>query len=237
MHGRRIYEPERNHMHHRRQAKSFGRTGRVIVVGTSCATTIAAAAISVYVRNELLALGTVLGLLLMLVLFRVFGHQELYLLAQRTRNLTRTLIPNRRGHRPQPEPTYARMQGSREWNELWQTLIAFAERFDIAAVQMSLTMPMLDEEFHADWNRKVRPAESDLWHSDIPLRVQDQAIGRLRLTGAYREGSGCIWMGALIAGLQPFETQLVDMLSEHLQEKNVPPPSGWHVLGSVKEEV
>ena len=186
------------------------------MIGLFCAVTATAAVISVYTRNEYLALCGVAAVILTLVVSRVFGHQELHLLAQRTRNLTRSLVPSRSGNRPQPVPTYSRMQGSREWEELWQTLIDFAERFDLSSVQMNLTMPMIAEEYHADWNRKQRPNEAELWHSDIPLKVHDVIVGRLRITGASKQGSACAWMGELIGGLKPFETQMLEMISEHV---------------------
>jgi UDP-GlcNAc:undecaprenyl-phosphate GlcNAc-1-phosphate transferase len=185
------------------------------MIGLFCAVTATSAVVSVYTRNEYLALYGVVAVVATLVLSRVFGHQELHLLGQRVRNLTRSLVPTR-GQRPQPTPTYSRMQGSREWDDLWQTLIAFAERFDLSSIQMNLTMPMIAEEYHADWNRKQRPNEAELWHSDIPLKVHDVFVGRLRITGASKQGSVCAWMGELIVGLKPFETQLLEMISDHV---------------------
>ena len=79
-------------------------------------------------------------------------------------------------------------------------------------------MPMIAEEYHADWNRKEHPQEAELWYSDIPLIVHDVPVGRLRITGASKPGSVCGWMGDLIVGLKPFETQLLEMLSEHIGE-------------------
>jgi UDP-GlcNAc:undecaprenyl-phosphate GlcNAc-1-phosphate transferase len=211
--GRSIYETDRNHLHHRLLGRGWGGRGTVALIGLFSAVTASAAVVSVYLRNELLALSTVLAVILLLAIGRVFGHQELYLLAQRLRNLFRSLISTRRRD---PVPTYARMQGSREWIELWQTLIDFAERFDVSSVQMNLNMPMIAEEFHADWIRKERPIEAELWHSDFPLKVDARTVGRLRVTGRSPDGSVCAWMGDLIAGLRPFETQLSDMLAEHL---------------------
>jgi UDP-GlcNAc:undecaprenyl-phosphate GlcNAc-1-phosphate transferase len=96
---------------------------------------------------------------------------------------------------------------------LWETLTGFAERFDLSAIQLNILLPARGEEYHANWNRKELPVETQLWHSDIPLIAEDVTVGRLRITGRCCNGSVCIWMGDLIAGLKPFETHMLELIS------------------------
>ena len=145
--GRSIYQTDRNHLHHRLLGRGFGGRTTVALIGLFCALTATAAVVSVYIRNELLALCAVVTVLLTLVMCRVFGHQELHLLGQRLRNLTRSLIPKRPGMRPKHSPTFARLQGSREWNDLWQTLIAL--RRTVRCFSSA------DEPYHANDCRRI----------------------------------------------------------------------------------
>jgi hypothetical protein len=108
----------------------------------------------------------------------------------------------------------AHLHGNGQWDDLWETLTHFAERFDLSAIQLNVHLPAHGEEYHASWNRSAMPAEGQLWHSDIPLIVQHVTVGRLRITGACSNGSVCVWMSDLIAGLKPFETQMIELLED-----------------------
>jgi hypothetical protein len=75
-------------------------------------------------------------------------------------------------------------------------------------------LPAHGEEFHASWARKGRPDDHELWHSDIPLIVRDVSVGRLKITGVCSSDSVCTWMSDLIAGLKPFEAQMLELINE-----------------------
>lgn len=209
--GRSIYAPDRAHLHHKLQQRGFSGVATVVVIASLCSVTATGALISVYLKNQSLALLGVAVVICTLILARFFGHGECLLLARRAKQLSLSMLPRRTEHRVE-----AHLQGSHEWNDLWHTLTDFAERFDLSTVQLNVTLPMVHEEYHASWHRKQKPDDSVLWHSDVPLFVDNMNVGRIRINGAFRGDNVCLWMGELIAALKPFETQMVDLVRDQL---------------------
>lgn len=209
--GRSIYSADRAHLHHKLLQRGFSGVATVVLIVSLCCVTATGALISVYLRNQSLALIGVAVVVCSLVLARFFGHGECLLLARRLKHLSLSMLPRRADQRVR-----AHLQGSREWDHLWNTLTDFAVRFDLSSVQLNVTLPMIHEEYHASWNRKQRHDESAIWQSDIPLVVQNMNVGRIRINGVCRSDNVCLWMGELIAGLKPFEEQMVELVRDHL---------------------
>ena len=214
--GRSIYETDRGHLHHCLLQRGYSGKKTLLWIGTLCALTAIGALISVAYQNEWLAVGSTALVIGVLVVSRLFGHIEIHLLGQRLKHLFLTLIPRPRfvGHRPQPLAT--RFQGNGQWDDLWKTLIEFADRFDLCAVRLNINLPALHEQYHANWSRQELPDAAQLWHTDIPLIRQNHTVGRLRITGRSADGSACVWMGELISGLKPFETLMLSLVDEHI---------------------
>ncbi len=216
--GRSIYTPDRGHLHHRLQHTGMSGSMTVCLVGVLCLISSIGAICSVAMHYEWLAyaaMGVTFGIL---VLTGIFGRHELLLLGNRSRQfgtsfMSRTPVGAHPGHHFE-----ARLQGNREWDELWETLTRFAHRFDLSSIQLNVHLPAMGEEYHAAWRRRQQPDESQLWQSEIPLMAHNTMIGRLRLTGACSNGSVCAWMGDLIAGLQPFETQMLELIGEGITD-------------------
>jgi UDP-GlcNAc:undecaprenyl-phosphate GlcNAc-1-phosphate transferase len=187
--------------------------------------------LSVSNQNEWLAISSVTLVGGLLVLTRFFGHVEVRLLGQRLKNQIGSLDPRRNWARRRPEPIATQLQGNGQWKDLWDTLIEFADRFDLCAVQLNINLPAIHEGYHASWKRKESPDRRQFWHTDIPLVTQNQTVGRLRITGRCEEGSVCAWMGELIAGLKPFETLMLALVEEHLSAAGISSESPAAVLG------
>jgi UDP-GlcNAc:undecaprenyl-phosphate GlcNAc-1-phosphate transferase len=111
-----------------------------------------------------------------------------------------------------------RLQGTKEWEHLWRTLTEFAERFDLSQIRLNLNLHNIHEEFHAQWERRGAPDIQELWRCDIPLHLCEIPVGKVSLAGVCRAESACEWMGELIAGLKPFELQLIELLEEHIPQ-------------------
>ncbi|MCU0979138.1 MAG: undecaprenyl/decaprenyl-phosphate alpha-N-acetylglucosaminyl 1-phosphate transferase [Pirellulaceae bacterium] len=218
--GRSIYSADRGHLHHRLIHLGFGPRNTVLVIALLCAVTAVGALISEYAQNDVMAISAVAAVVSVLAVSRLFGHHEFMLLLRRTKHVVVSLLPlGSRGGTRRGE-SQDRLHGSGQWNELWETLVAFAERFDLSSVHLNVHLPALGEEYRASWNRKAVPADTDLWHSDIPLIVDSLAVGRLRITGRCGNGSVCVWMSDLIAGLKSFETQMLDLIAAEYATKN-----------------
>lgn len=212
--GRSIYSTDRGHLHHVFQQKGYGNKRTVMMIVILCACTATGAIISEYYDNEFLAVGTVLLVVSILVFTRMFGHAEMSLLFNRARAFAVSLL---RGV-PQHEPVQqirSRIQGSQEWDVLWESLIAYAQRFKFTKVILNITVPSLHEEFHAEWKMGKEHGNDDEWSFSIPIVADDHYIaGRLRMTSIRVPGDSCDDMGELIAGLKPFETQMHELLEE-----------------------
>ena len=222
--GRSIYSTDRGHLHHRLIGRGYGPKVTVAIIGLLCSVTAVAAVFSEYSQNDVLAVAAVIAVVAVLAISRLFGDREFVLLLRRLKQLTASLIPRwgKRDHRSGVLQT--RLQGSGQWDELWETLTTFAERFDLNDIQLNVHLPARGEEYHASWHRKGHPREAEIWRSDIPLIANDITVGRLRITGQCSNCSVCAWMGDLIAGLKPFETHMLELIGAETELEDVANP-------------
>lgn len=218
--GRSIYSTDRGHLHHRLIRHGFGPGKAVVIIGLLCCLMAVAAVFSEYSQNDVLAVAAVVALIAVLAVCRLFGDHEFVLLLRRLKQLITSLVPRWGERNQQAGVLQARLQGSGQWDELWETLTAFAERFDLNDIQLNVHLPAQDEEYHASWHRKERPREAEIWRSDIPLIANDITVGRLRITGQCSNCSVCAWMGDLIAGLKPFETHMLELIDAETEPVN-----------------
>jgi UDP-GlcNAc:undecaprenyl-phosphate/decaprenyl-phosphate GlcNAc-1-phosphate transferase len=212
--GRSLYTTDRGHLHHTLLQRGFSNEKTVAFMVLLCTLTASGAVLSHYFRQEAWAYASVFIVCAILITTRMFGHHECWLLCRHVRGTFSSLVPSLRTEASDPFLMTTRFRGDREWEDLWLTLTEFAERFDLTAIQLNVNLPALGEEYHATWKRREHPAESELWHSDIPLKSHELTVGRLRITGSSNEGGVCSWMGDLIAGLEPFEKHLQALLDD-----------------------
>jgi len=233
--GRSIYETDRGHLHHCLLRQGFSNRTTLIWVGAFCSCTAAGALLSIACQNEWLAVGSALAVVCTLVLTRWFGHAECLLLGRRLQGLVMSLIqmPGS-SEKLARQPVRDRLTGTRDWDELWDTLTVFAEQFDLSSVQLNVNLPAMNEEYHVNWERRERGPQLEEWFTDLPLVSNNVTIGRLRIRGHCSQGSVCTWMGDLIAGLKPFETQMLSLIvdradnddQKHLNQTVTPVTAG-----------
>ncbi|MBA3311888.1 MAG: undecaprenyl/decaprenyl-phosphate alpha-N-acetylglucosaminyl 1-phosphate transferase [Planctomycetota bacterium] len=209
--GRSILIPDRAHLHHRLSERGLGPRNSLLLVASLCGVTTAGALASMSYRAEWLAPAVALGVTAFLAATRLFGHSEFALLARRTRSFAQTMVPFRpvgnREHR-------SRLQGTKEWDRLWESLVTFADSCGLDSVQLAVSLPSLHEEFFAGWDRRFTVGGGRLYRADIPLSSPGHgSIGSLRIAGRCVDESACGWMGELIEGLRPFETQIAELFA------------------------
>lgn len=215
--GRSIYETDRGHLHHCLIRSGFSGQKTLFYIAFFCMITGASAIISVAYQNEFMALIAVTGVFGTLVVTRLFGYAECVLVARKLKSMLVSLVPFLRNTSDGPRsPMHARLTGTRDWEDLWGMLTEYAERFDLSSVQLNVNLPALNEEYHVNWNRRDPGAAQHHWMTDIPLYVDHVTVGRLRITGNSAEGSVCVLMGELIAGLKPFEIQIANLISDQV---------------------
>jgi UDP-GlcNAc:undecaprenyl-phosphate/decaprenyl-phosphate GlcNAc-1-phosphate transferase len=207
--GRSIYATDRGHLHHRLMAV-FGKNTRVLaVVAVCCAVTCAGALVSIFMNNDLVALISVLAVLSILVVTQVFGHIELVMLISRLKSAVVSLV------RSGGDRQYVfRLQGSRDWNLMWQSVIEYAEKLNLIDVKLDVNLAALQEGFHASWRRPSRSEKSQRWSAEVPLFSGDHVIGRLSVCGNRPLGmSSCETINQLMELLEPLESEIVALAS------------------------
>ena len=181
--GRSIYQTDRGHLHHCLLHTGLSNRRMLLTVAILCAGTAVAALVSVYLRNEWLALGGVAAVLGCLVAAKVFGHAELTLLTNHCLALGGSLVTLKPRDGAAFRQHSVRLQGSRNWHELWETLTDFAVRHDLCKLRLDLNLAWLHEGYHAAWERKKMPNAAEMWMTRLPVIANGRRLGRLEIAG------------------------------------------------------
>ena len=210
--GRSIYATDRGHLHHRLMAR-FGKNTRVLgVVAICCAITCGGALISMFMQNDLAALASVVAVICVLVATQIFGHVEFVMLASRVRSIGASLISS--NHDNGAWHTSFRLQGTRQWDLLWQSLTEYAEKAQLVEVKLDINLAAIQEGYHASWRRRTDCERRELWRTEIPLFVDKHLIGRLTIGGGRETGLlVCEVIGRLMAILESLEAEIAVLAS------------------------
>jgi UDP-GlcNAc:undecaprenyl-phosphate/decaprenyl-phosphate GlcNAc-1-phosphate transferase len=187
--GRSIYTTDRGHLHHLMLRRGVTARGLVVGVGLMCGVTAIGALISVYLNNEVFALITAAGVVGMLIACRVFGFAEFLLLSKRVLRFVGSLVPSMADGTGLVRQETVRLQGSRNWDELWNALTDFAERHQLSTVRLELNIAWLHESFHATWERPLTEEPRDIWETKLPLAAHGRTLGRLDIAGPLTQDS------------------------------------------------
>jgi UDP-GlcNAc:undecaprenyl-phosphate GlcNAc-1-phosphate transferase len=221
--GRSIYATDRGHLHHCLERKGHSGARLLLIVGSLCAMTGVGAVASAAFKNDFYAVAAVIAAIALLLITRSFGHSEMVLLTNRVRRFGGSMLRKPPGDKPLLHDEQVRLHGDQRWEELWETLTAFAERFEMDRVELMVHLPSIGEEYHATWKKKSAVQFHEAWKSEIPLLVSGIRVGQIKVVGAVGSGSICTWMSDLIGGLRPFEIQLVALIEELRERKSLMP--------------
>jgi len=217
--GRSIYATDRAHLHHR-LLDLFGSGRKTLVwIALFCASTSIGALLSTYVENDFLAVIAAASVVAILVVTRVFGHVELLLLGSHIKNVGLSMVKLRSKRSGEARQAAIRLQGTRPWDMLWNTLTEFAEKLQLAGIRLDVNLPADREGYHASWERATnRPAETN-WRMELPLLSQERiVIGRLVIVGEPSDGSICEVVQQLLDLLQPFEERFQALTGSRPEE-------------------
>ena len=215
--GRSIYATDRGHLHHRLMAL-FGKNTYVLAaVAVCCAVTCGGALLSMFMKSDLLALGAVLTVLCILIATQAFGHVEFKMLMSRLKGLLLVFFRKDAQHE-----TSFQLQGSREWNLLWQSVVEFAEKMQLVDVKLDINLASIQESFHASWMRPSRSEKRERWRTELPLFSDHHVVGRLVITGSRRDGvSTCQAIDQLMELLEPLEAEIIALASPQERKEAV----------------
>ena len=217
--GRSIYATDRGHLHHRLMAL-FGKNTKVLaVVAVCCAITCAGALLSLFQGNDLIALGSVLAVVCMLVVTQAFGHIEMKMLYTRLKWFGKTIV-----NRNDDSQITFQIQGTRQWDNLWQSLVEFGEKMELVDIKLDINLASVQEAYHASWRRPSRTDRRERWRTEIPLFCEQHVIGRLTVSGSRRHGvSSCEAIDQLLEMLEPLEAEIVSLAFNQEREASATP--------------
>ena len=212
--GRSLYVGDRGHLHHNLLRGGFGPRSILVGVALLCAVTSGGALLSLYMKNDIFAMGSAFCVVAVLVISRCFGFHELILVANRTLAFGSSLLTSTNRNDQLVRQESVRLQGSRNWDELWNTLTDFAERYELSQVRLDLNVAWLHEGYHAVWERNENRDQEDTWMTRMPLSANGRSIGRLELTGQVSRGPMNLVLATMAEMLESLEPSIVALATE-----------------------
>jgi UDP-GlcNAc:undecaprenyl-phosphate GlcNAc-1-phosphate transferase len=207
--GQSIYTTDRGHIHHCLLRADLSHRGVLVALWLLCLVPAAGAVAAVALHSDLYAVGAALAVVVFLVRQRIFGHAELELLHKRLLALAGSWV--RRRPRSQARQIEVRFQGSTDWRDLWNDLLACAPRLHLVALRFNVNAPALHEGYHASWEGTGHDDEAGLWRAEIPLVAAGQTVGRLEVTGQPAGRPVSAKLGEVAKVLEQFEMLLADL--------------------------
>ena len=212
--GRSLYSTDRGHIHHRLLTQGLSNQQAVFLIAGLCSITCIGSILGVffsvyYGKSIPFGLASVAVVVAVLLGTRIFGHSELLLLNSRLMGFGREILPGEADRN-----SSVRLQGTLEWEDVWQDLVSLAPRFNLTKIRLNLYLPQLHEDFYATWRRRSRTNINRRWTVDLPLVVDDTVIGVLSLRGVQDSGSVTPKLADLSDLVVPLEKRLAQILEE-----------------------
>jgi UDP-GlcNAc:undecaprenyl-phosphate GlcNAc-1-phosphate transferase len=186
--GRSIYATDRAHLHHTLRNKGLGDRGLLLTVTVLSLITAAGALSGQLLGRDWLAPIAVAAVFAMLVTTKAFGYAEVVLMTRKASHFAASLFEPLHQAKTSVRQRSVRLQGTRQWETVWQTLTEFAESEGLCKVHMDLNVPWLEEGFHGTWQRSKMPDRHDCWSTGLPLYISGRMAGRVDIVGPARSG-------------------------------------------------
>jgi UDP-GlcNAc:undecaprenyl-phosphate GlcNAc-1-phosphate transferase len=182
--GRSLFATDRGHLHHCLLRRGLSPWSALLLICFFSLLIGAGVLASRAFNNDWIALVTALTVISILVTTRLFGHAELMLVKERLRSFGVWYFHGEAGARQ----IAVRLQGSAEWQELWDRLLEHAEIGQLLHLRLDVNAPALHEGFHARWDCGQEEAEPlNRWRMEMPLTAHGVVLGRLDLAGQQNE--------------------------------------------------
>ncbi len=211
--GRSIYTTDRAHFHHTLKSKGLSDRGLLFVVMLISLTTAAGALAGDQSENEWIAPASVVVVFGVLVATKAFGYAELVLVARRGSHFALSLLePARKAEKPTRQKA-VRLQGTRQWETVWATLVEFAENEELCTLHMDLNVPWLEEGFHGSWHRSRLPDRLERWSASLPIHAEERIAGRIDIVGPASTSATLGTLAKLVELLEDLSPQVESLLS------------------------
>ncbi|MFL5338839.1 MAG: glycosyltransferase family 4 protein [Gemmataceae bacterium] len=220
--GRSIYTTDRGHLQHCLQRSGLSNRRVLLLVASLCLVTGLGTLASLALQRQVLAVASALAVIGMLTVSRLFGYAELLLVKK---HIVALLLQLRHAQdRARTHETFVRLQGSADWQELWQSVTETADQLNLLSVRLNVNIPAIHEGYHARWDRILSPAETNqIWKADIPLALRNQLVGRLEFTGLVDRNA--VWEKiAILSKVAEDIEQSVELLTDSFRAGAPPEP-------------
>jgi UDP-GlcNAc:undecaprenyl-phosphate/decaprenyl-phosphate GlcNAc-1-phosphate transferase len=179
--GRSIFSTDRGHLHHCLLRSGLSRRKALLVVSAMSIVGMAGGIISITQRSEAAAAIAAAAIVLTLIVSRLFGYNEVRLILQRLRYLSRVVL---RAQSDDGQTVLAiQIQGTINWQPVWNRLLAGSELLQFHQVRLDIEDPSIGESFHARVNRGtgVRSEVSREFKIVFPLETGGRVIGKVEV--------------------------------------------------------
>lgn len=232
--GRSIFAPDRGHLHHALLTRGWTVPQASMFITLICAVTCLSAVLGVIWQNELIVVVTVAFVVVFLISSRTFGHVEFELLRARLRHSGLSLR-SKGATGDKAHHGVVRLQGSHEWEVLWESIIEAAPTYGLTKLQLTIHMPRVHEAFYATWRapKSQKAAPDSLWRVTHPLMFDGEVVGKLDIAGLIddEERSTLSQITQVLDFLEPIEDEIRQvmraLLKSQAPKKNdlrTPPP-------------
>jgi UDP-GlcNAc:undecaprenyl-phosphate/decaprenyl-phosphate GlcNAc-1-phosphate transferase len=222
--GRSLYSTDRGHIHHCLLRSGLSGLRVLGLVSSLCLLVVFGALGSLAFNNEILAVIAAVTVVGLLIVSRLFGYVEFLLIKERLRGLAVALL---RGNvEKEGCQISVRLQGSADWPELWQSLMAWTGPLNLRSLHLDVNAPALHEAYHARWER----AEQDegevasTWRTEMPLVAGRQQVGRLSVAGLQDDVSFGDRVIAVARLAREVERAVAQLTAVRLAPPPPPPP-------------
>ena len=206
--GRSIYTADHGHLHHRLM-ELLGSNRKVLaVLAICCLATSVAALLSVFWKSDLIACLAFIAIIVIFLTTGVFGRVELLLLGTRLGKIGRSLLPGSSNSSRVGSLVTVRLQGSRQWELLWETFVERAKKLNLVEIHMTVNLPFAKEGYHASWERPAAYERENCWRMEVPLMVGGRPAGYFVIVGQAGRDYVCRELQQVLSLAEPFERQL-----------------------------
>lgn len=180
--GRSIFAVDRGHLHHTLMKRGYSPRVSLVWVALLCTMSAAGGTMALILRQAEYAAASIVCVILVMVVCRIFGVAEYELIMNRAYGFARSLLVRSQTEKVAQIQSSVHVQGSRNWDATWQQFCEFSDKHQLNKLTLDVNAPWMHESFHATVRsrEKIREA-SDLWKSVVPLLVDDRVFGNIEI--------------------------------------------------------
>ncbi len=180
--GRSIYTVDRGHLHHRLMKKGFSPRMTLLWVAALCCMTAGGGIMAMYFGQSEYAIVSIILVIIVMAVGKIFGVAELQLVSNKALSIGRSFVGIR--NRDPHVQSSVHVQGSHNWEELWNEVCLFADDHHLNEITIDLNVPWMHESFHA--TRRLSGTKKDAsreWYARVPLIADKRLVGRIDVLG------------------------------------------------------